>query len=240
VLFGKTQRRFQIRVTDYYRWECSLTNPEDGLGYYAIVWIHDPTTGGAGSLRGRMRGFYNFLHAASSFADNDYGAGVGDLAGSQIRLIKTGRAVHLGDRGKCAGGNELMQTSEHFHARRRTKSGWPQGPIWANRGFAIGIRIRRSEPSIMRSGIRLRLRSESMPRFLDMHLDRGCWKQNDHGLVQASGKSLSRPSLIVKANPLIGVNADVTSVAGSSTGWIQIAAARSIQREPGPVCRAAQ
>jgi hypothetical protein len=31
-----------------------------------------------------------------------------------------------------------------------------------------------------------------------------------------------RPTLVVKANPAIGINADVTGTASSSTGWVQI------------------
>lgn len=31
-----------------------------------------------------------------------------------------------------------------------------------------------------------------------------------------------RPTLVVKANPSIGVNSDVTGTAGSSTGWVTI------------------
>ena len=31
-----------------------------------------------------------------------------------------------------------------------------------------------------------------------------------------------RPSFIVKANPSIGVNADVTGTAGSGTGWVTV------------------
>ena len=39
---------------------------------------------------------------------------------------------------------------------------------------------------------------------------------------QVSNVTGFRPSLVVKANPAIGVNSDVTGTAGSSTGWITI------------------
>ena len=39
---------------------------------------------------------------------------------------------------------------------------------------------------------------------------------------QVSNVAGKRPSMIVKANPAIGVSADVTGTAASSTGWIKI------------------
>lgn len=65
-------------------------NPPDGGLYLSPIWVHDPTTVPVNNVRGRMRGFWHFLHTAASIADLDTVTGVGDLAGKTFLFLKLG------------------------------------------------------------------------------------------------------------------------------------------------------
>ena len=67
------------------------TNPSDGGLYLAPTWIHDPTTAPAPSVRGRLRGIWQFLHPAASVNHGDTvsGAAAGELSGKTFEFIKT-------------------------------------------------------------------------------------------------------------------------------------------------------
>lgn len=63
-------------------------NPKDGSTYLAQVKLHDPV-GSLATSRGRLRGFWHFLHpVASPVNDGDTPAGGGVLAGKTFLLIK--------------------------------------------------------------------------------------------------------------------------------------------------------
>ena len=65
------------------------TNPADGGLYLSPIWLADPTTSPANGIRGRMRGFWLELHAASNFADGDTFTGVGDVNGKTFLMLKS-------------------------------------------------------------------------------------------------------------------------------------------------------
>jgi hypothetical protein len=60
-------------------------NGADGGIYFSPVRITEGTT----QVRGRMRGFWHFLHAIANVSDKDTFNGVGDLAGKTFFMIKT-------------------------------------------------------------------------------------------------------------------------------------------------------
>lgn len=66
------------------------TNPADGGLYISPVrWVD--TNGGSGNgIRGRIRGFWHFMHALGNVADGDTFSGAGDLAGKTFLVIKGG------------------------------------------------------------------------------------------------------------------------------------------------------
>jgi len=59
-------------------------NPDSGI-YVSPIWITETTTA---LQRGRLRGFWHFLHAIASLNDGDVFAGTGSLAGKTFMLIK--------------------------------------------------------------------------------------------------------------------------------------------------------
>jgi hypothetical protein len=63
-------------------------NPSDGGAYLSPVWISDPTTSPANGIRGRMRGFWQWLHPIASVSDGDTLSGTGDLAGKTFLILK--------------------------------------------------------------------------------------------------------------------------------------------------------
>ena len=65
-----------------------FTNPSDGGLYLSPVWITDPITTPVNGLRGRLRGFWHFLHPVASVVDGDTFNGVGELAGKSFLIIK--------------------------------------------------------------------------------------------------------------------------------------------------------
>jgi hypothetical protein len=76
------------------------TNPANGAFYVSRIWIHDPTTTPVGGLRGRMRGFWLWLHAITAVTDGDVLTGSGELAGKTFLVIKqTGNADGSGNFG---------------------------------------------------------------------------------------------------------------------------------------------
>lgn len=66
-----------------------FTNPEDGGIYLSPLWVHDPTTVPVNGCRGRMRGLWTALHAASSLPDGTTfsGSAIGELAGKTFLAI---------------------------------------------------------------------------------------------------------------------------------------------------------
>lgn len=78
-------------------------NPVDGSLMLSQVWIHDDL-GSQMAIRGRMRGFWHFLHPVGSpVSDGDTFAGTGPLAGKTFLVIKP---VALGD------GLYVLETSD--------------------------------------------------------------------------------------------------------------------------------
>lgn len=67
----------------------AYTNPANGAFYLSRVWIHDPTTTPVNGLRGRMRGFWQFLHPVGSVIDGDILIGTGELAGKTFLVVKS-------------------------------------------------------------------------------------------------------------------------------------------------------
>lgn len=65
-------------------------NPVDGGLYLSQVWLHEvPATGANSVLRGRLRGFWHFLHpVGSAVGDGDTWSGTGALAGKTFLSIK--------------------------------------------------------------------------------------------------------------------------------------------------------
>ena len=61
-------------------------NPVDTAVYISPVWVTESTTS---TIRGRMRGFYQFLHAITGVTDGQTFVGSGDFAGKTFRIIKT-------------------------------------------------------------------------------------------------------------------------------------------------------
>jgi hypothetical protein len=63
-------------------------NPVDGGIYLSQVWVHEQITGVA-IIRGRLRGFWHFLHpAGSNVNDGDTFAGSGPTAGKNFLIVK--------------------------------------------------------------------------------------------------------------------------------------------------------
>ena len=59
-------------------------NPDSGI-YLSPIWVTDAATA---LLRGRLRGFWHFLHAIASLNDGDTFSGTGSLSGKTFLLIK--------------------------------------------------------------------------------------------------------------------------------------------------------
>ena len=65
-----------------------MQNPTDNKIYIAPFRIMTIATNQ--TLRGRMRGFWHFLHPIASVSDGDTFSGVGDLAGKSFMMVKQG------------------------------------------------------------------------------------------------------------------------------------------------------
>ena len=68
--------------------QLAFPNPADSKIYVVPMWIYNTTVGVL--FRGRMRGFYQWGHAAASVADGDTFTGTTDLAGKSFLIIKSG------------------------------------------------------------------------------------------------------------------------------------------------------
>lgn len=69
-------------------------NPADGGAYISPVWISDPTTAPANGLRGRLRGFWQWLHPIAGVSNGDTISGTGDLSGRSFLIVK--QSAHSG------------------------------------------------------------------------------------------------------------------------------------------------
>jgi hypothetical protein len=68
----------------------SLPNPADGRVWIAPVIVTEGSAGGVGTtIRGQVRGFMHWLHAAAAFGDQDTVTGTGPYAGRTFLLFKT-------------------------------------------------------------------------------------------------------------------------------------------------------
>lgn len=65
-----------------------LTNPEDSTIYVSPIWIHDVTTAPIKNMRGRLRGFWHWLHAIATVIDGDTWVGKNNLANKTFLIIK--------------------------------------------------------------------------------------------------------------------------------------------------------
>ena len=70
----------------------AYTNPANGAFYVSRVWVHDSVTTPVNGLRGRMRGFWHWLHPIAGVADGDVLTGTGELAGKTFLVVKSGGA----------------------------------------------------------------------------------------------------------------------------------------------------
>ena len=64
------------------------TNPADGGLYISNLWLSDPTTPPTTGIRGRLRGFWQWLHPITNINDQDTFTGTGDLAGKTFLIVK--------------------------------------------------------------------------------------------------------------------------------------------------------
>jgi hypothetical protein len=60
-------------------------NSADSAVYISPVWVTESTTG---LVRGRMRGFYHFLHAIANVTNGQVFSGSGDFAGKTLQVVK--------------------------------------------------------------------------------------------------------------------------------------------------------
>ncbi len=67
----------------------AFTNPENGGVYSSIIWLSDPTTLPVNNLRGRIRGFRQWLHTLASGTDGETFSGAAELAGKTFIEVKT-------------------------------------------------------------------------------------------------------------------------------------------------------
>lgn len=88
VLFGKHSDRSKSGNQAVMFGIIPYTNPANGAFYLSRVWAHDPFTPPVKSLRGRMRGFWHWLHATSVVANLEDLIGTGELAGKTFLIIK--------------------------------------------------------------------------------------------------------------------------------------------------------
>lgn len=89
VLMNKTGNANLMGSTAEFIGTLPYPNPSDGGMYVSKVWIGDNTTAPANSVRGWMRGFYQFLHPLVSVADKDTVSGTGDFTGKTFVFVKT-------------------------------------------------------------------------------------------------------------------------------------------------------
>jgi len=64
------------------------------------IWITDPSTAPATSLRGRLRGIWSAVHPVASFSDGDTVSGTDDLSGKTFLAMKSVAYANPGD-GVC-------------------------------------------------------------------------------------------------------------------------------------------
>lgn len=68
--------------------QVTFPNASDGGLYLSPLWVTDPTTGGAFSVRGRMRGLWQACHAGTNYTNGDVLTGAGALAGKTFLFVK--------------------------------------------------------------------------------------------------------------------------------------------------------
>lgn len=72
----------------------SYKNPSDNLIYVSSIRILENTAGTAGTLRGRLRGIWQFCHTASNGSDGDTFSGSNDLSSKTFLFLKNTVGVH--------------------------------------------------------------------------------------------------------------------------------------------------
>jgi hypothetical protein len=63
-------------------------NPDNGCMFISPFWVHDPTTGGVYSRRGRLRGLWAPMHLPANFTDGDTLSGGDLLVGKAFLVVK--------------------------------------------------------------------------------------------------------------------------------------------------------
>lgn len=89
VILGKHGEQAKNSGTATFVGTLAYPNPSDGGLYLSPIWLHDPTTAPTPSIRGRLRGIWQFLHAITNVTDGDTVSGMGDLAGRSFEFIKS-------------------------------------------------------------------------------------------------------------------------------------------------------
>jgi hypothetical protein len=70
----------------------AYANPDNGCMFISPFWVHDPSTGGVYTRRGRLRGLWAPMHSPTNFTDGDTLPG-GDLLASKAFLVETSDTV---------------------------------------------------------------------------------------------------------------------------------------------------
>lgn len=68
--------------------EVPYPNPINGAFYLSRVWLLEPASTPVNALRGRLRGFWHWLHPIAGVADTDVLLGTGELAGKTFIVVK--------------------------------------------------------------------------------------------------------------------------------------------------------
>lgn len=92
ILVGKHGDRYKGVSTDIMIGSVTYPNPADGGLYLSPVWVHEGST-----IRGRLRGLWQLLHAVGSVNDGDTFSGTGPLAGKTFLCLKPGIGWNASD-----------------------------------------------------------------------------------------------------------------------------------------------
>jgi hypothetical protein len=73
----------------------AYTNPANGAFYVSRVWVHDSVTAPVNGLRGRMRGFWHWVHPIAGVTNGEPLTGTGELAGKLFLVVKSSGSTGL-------------------------------------------------------------------------------------------------------------------------------------------------